>query len=147
MKALSKLFGSALVLSLAFGSLASADTKGPRVPLEVIAEAFSMDVDTLRAELQGGSTLKEIAANHGVSEEALKQLHPKKNKQISLKNLSDDAREYLASFLGLTVEELHASREAGVSFKETVEAHGFTVKEVFAALKEYKEAQDEEAKQ
>lgn len=167
MKALSKLFGSALVLSLAFGSLVSANTgedlnhgrkgNGPRVPLAVIAEAFSIDVDTLIAEFKSGSTLKEIATNHGISEESFAQIlqelkdkkadHPKEHKHFILKNLSDDARAYMASLLGVTVEDLEQAREDGVSFKSLVESHGMTVKEVFAKLKEYKESQEGEVTQ
>lgn len=142
-----------LLLSLTFGSLASANEaslpegrQGPRLPVIYIAEAFSMEVDELRAALIAGDTLEEIAADNGVSAEVLAevQAHLEVRGEVQTPDVfllarflkDPDNRVILADLLGVTVEDLKAAFEAGVSIETYIEEHGWTMSDLLAKLKE-----------
>lgn len=89
--------------------------------LQSIADAWGMDVETLREERLAGKTFLQIAIENEIPREDVKAVLPPHHDKHHFRKA---VAAQVAEALGLTVDELKESLKAGSSLRELVEASG-----------------------
>jgi|GEM_PF-778750 len=108
--------------------------------LQSLADEFGMTVEELQAARDAGQSLLEIAEAQGVDLDALRaerqaeRQAEREARQAEREAARAESQANLAGLLGVSVDELQASREAGDSVADIANAQGVDVSTVISSL-------------